>query len=242
MNVLQIDQGNSAVKWRLMAADVCIDRGSTANADLVTSADLIAALAQTECVWVASVAAGEARSNLEDLCREQGAHELKFAHAAARWGDLVNSYAEPATMGVDRWLAMVGARARSEQELCVVDIGSALTIDRVAPDGRHRGGYILPGLGLMQQALKVSTAKVRYSEFPELSLAPGCSTGEAVSHGIALAMVGAVEAALREARDHEPAVILTGGSAGALQNLLSVRSTYVADLVLEGLGIVMSDD
>lgn len=241
MITLQVDQGNSALKWRLVEHDACLTRGVVANEALPSDGALTKAVTRAGEVWIASVASDETRAALRALCAQSGAGTVRVAHSTARCGDLVNSYEDPKALGVDRWLAMVGARARCSNELCVVDVGSALTIDFVAKDGEHRGGYILPGLELMQQALRVSTARVRYSEFPELSLAPGRSTAEAVSHGIALAMVGSIEAALRAAPWAAPQLFLTGGSGAALKPLLSVESIAVDDLVLEGLAVAVAN-
>ena len=76
--------------------------------------------------------------------------------------------------------------------LCVIDAGSALTIDIVSAAGQHEGGYIIPGAALMERALLLDTDRVRFDEEVGYALAPGTSTAEAVRHGIALAQAGAV--------------------------------------------------
>ena len=61
---------------------------------------------------------------------------------------LRNGYRDPAQLGVDRWLAMCAAWQQFPGSLCVVDAGTAVTIDVVAADGAHSGGLILPGVCL----------------------------------------------------------------------------------------------
>ena len=66
-------------------------------------------------------------------------------------------------LGVDRWLALVAAWNMVRQPAVVADLGTAATLDFVAGDGRHVGGYIVPGPGLMAKALARDTARVRVS-------------------------------------------------------------------------------
>ncbi|MBK8536631.1 MAG: type III pantothenate kinase [Candidatus Competibacteraceae bacterium] len=54
-------------------------------------------------------------------------------------------------------------RGRSPgQNCCVVDCGTAITIDALAADGRHLGGVIIPGMRLMRRRC-IGTP----SKFPE---------------------------------------------------------------------------
>ena len=69
-----------------------------------------------------------------------------------------NAYAEPARLGIDRWAAIIAAYHRFPEGACVVDCGTACTFDLVDAGGRHRGGYILPGLSAMEGAVLGETA------------------------------------------------------------------------------------
>ena len=62
------------------------------------------------------------------------------------------AYAEPARLGVDRFLALLGAHARGGPAL-VVAVGTALTIDLLDAAGRHLGGRIAPSPSLMREAM-----------------------------------------------------------------------------------------
>jgi type III pantothenate kinase len=172
------------------------------------------------------------------LLRERWGVTPWFARTQARTGDLANSYEDPARMGVDRWLAMLGARRRASGRLCVVDAGSALTIDIVSAEGRHEGGYIIPGAALMERALLLDTDRVRFAEAAEYALAPGTSTASAVRHGIALAQVGAVAAALDQAGADGLALFFCGGGGEQLMQLLQRGGEWAPDLVFEGLEVM----
>jgi type III pantothenate kinase len=231
--VLLLDIGNSAGKWVLIHPTGESRRGRASLENIVE--DVGEALSGAT-VLVASVAAPAQEQALSTRLTELGCHVL-FARSRAELDGLVNSYVDPQRMGVDRWLAMVAARQRCEAEFCVVDAGSALTIDLVEAGGQHEGGYIIPGSALMERALFADTQRVRYDAAAEPALAPGRSTAEAVSHGVLLAQAGAVRLALTAARERglNPQLLLCGGGAGVLQSVLEYESVYAPDLVFEGL-------
>jgi type III pantothenate kinase len=232
---VQLDVGNSSAKWRLQAAGEIVARGSFDPRDRGSAAALLGCAPPPERIWVASVAAPRVESELAAMLRARWGVEPWFARTAGRTGDLCNSYADPARMGVDRWLAMLGARQRQRARLCVVDAGSALTIDIVAADGCHEGGYIVPGPGLMERALLLDTGRVRFAEEAAFELSPGVSTAESVRHGIALAQAGALALALERAGQPAPALWFCGGGGAALMALLGRGGTCAPDLVFEGL-------
>jgi len=164
-----------------------------------------------------------------------------FVAAAARGFGVANAYAEPATMGPDRWAALVAARARLGVPACIVDCGSALTVDLVDGEGVHRGGVIAPGLGLMRQVLAERTRRV--GRVAESGPAPwlGRSTPEAVAAGTLHALVGAVEQVRARALSElgcAPDCLLTGGDARWIRGRLAGVVRHEPDLVLQGLAVM----
>lgn len=240
VSCLQLDVGNSGAKWRLLVDDAVQARGRYAVSDPASAAPLLGCTEALDCIWVASVASAEQDQALAAMLTERWGVAPRFVTTPARTGDLVNSYREPQRMGVDRWLAMLGARARCSERLCVVDVGSAVTIDVVAADGHHEGGYIIPGAELMERALLRDTQRVRFDRQAPPDLAPGTDTAQAVQHGIALALCGAVELAVNHAAaaGEQPRFFLTGGGADAASGLLRIEFDLVPDLVFEGLSIL----
>ena len=235
---LQLDVGNSSAKWRLVRDGAVVARGGYRPDDAASRAELLACADHLDELWVSSVAGPEQESALQALVTERWTVEPWFARTAAATGDLRNSYAEPARMGVDRWLAMLGARDRNSGRLCVVDAGSALTIDLVSAAGEHEGGYIIPGPALMERALLLDTDRVRFAEDADYTLAPGTSTAEAVRHGIALAQAGAVSVALEQVTGDAPTLLFCGGGGEALMQLLDHGGQWAPELVFEGLEVM----
>lgn len=230
--LLQLDVGNSAIKWRLVNSQSVFERGSLGLAEIAQLVDLLPADVQLSAVWVSSVASEEVNDALAAALQQGIGLTPWFARSAARSGSLVNSYNDPTKMGVDRWLAMLGARKKKSGALCVVDAGSALTIDLVSMEGEHEGGYIIPGPALMERALLLDTDRVRFEEDVNYSLSPGKSTAEAVRHGIALAQTGAVLAIPDLAAR---SLVITGGGGPALAEFVNREHELAPDLVFEGL-------
>lgn len=235
---LQLDIGNSSAKWRLLRGDTVIARGHYRAGDSGSQATLLHCTDALDEIWIASVAAPAAEQQLAALLAGRWGVTPWFARAEAYTAGLHNSYAEPGRMGVDRWLAMVGARQRAPGRLCVVDAGSALTIDIVSATGQHEGGYIIPGPALMERALLLDTDRVRFDEQIDYALAPGKSTAEAVRHGIALAQAGAVALALEQAGSEPITLFFCGGAGETLMHLGPRTGQWVPDLVFEGLAVM----
>lgn len=187
-----------------------------------------------DVAWVASVGPAALRAALlqELVPRAARVAEVRVAR---EMGGVHIGYSEPARLGVDRALAMVGARARVAGHVLVVGVGTALTIDLVDAGGRHLGGCIAPSPALMREAL--------HARAPQLPAEGGAAalfatdTADALAGGCAGAALGLVErcrgAAARRAGT-PPVVIVHGGGARELLPDLP-DAEYRPALVLEGL-------
>ncbi|MEP4147252.1 MAG: type III pantothenate kinase [Halioglobus sp.] len=235
---LQLDVGNSSAKWRLLKDGAVLSRGFYNATDTQSQRELQESADQVDEIWVSSVAGGDTEAELTEMLLQRWDVTPWFARTSAATGQLRNSYADPTRMGIDRWLAMLGARERWSKRLCVVDAGSALTIDLVSASGQHEGGYIIPGPALMERALLLDTDRVRFAEDVSYNLAPGVSTAEAVRHGIALAQVGSLVAVLDACQDEMPLLVFCGGGGQTLMNLLGRGGEHAPDLVFEGLELM----
>ena len=114
---------------------------------------------------------------------------VEFYYSPAEDAGVVNSYVRPERLGVDRWLAIVEAW-HSRGAAIVIDCGSAITLDAVSSAGRHQGGYIVPGLRMLERSLTGGTGAVRIDSGIERGLGPGKSMTECVQNGV-LRMSGA---------------------------------------------------
>ena len=235
---LQLDIGNTSAKWRLVNGNKVISRGDYQSNDESSQQRLLNCCESLDHIWISSVTTTASELLLSRLLENQWGIAPWFARSESRTGGLINSYEEPSRMGVDRWLAMLAGREQKKSRLCVIDGGSALTIDIVSADGRHEGGYIIPGAALMERALLLDTDRVRFDEEVGYGLSPGTSTAHAVRHGIALAQAGAITLALEQAADEPMAILFCGGAGQSLMELVDRGGEVVPDLVFEGLAIM----
>ncbi|MDG2461545.1 MAG: type III pantothenate kinase [Luminiphilus sp.] len=227
---LLLDVGNSAIKWRLGDAASLLEAGGECDGQ----AALCKAVAGLDwgCVAVASVAG--------DAIDEALVGALQSVRDAPCWRaqpqreclGLTNGYPDPGTMGVDRWVAMIGAWRELGGPLCIIDAGTATTVDLVNQDGRHEGGFILPGADLMRHALSSGTGRIRVAALSASGMRPGTSTQECVSAGAWRATFGAVQSVLSDFPQHR--AVITGGNASHLLSL-GLVAEYRPNVVMEGL-------
>ena len=150
----------------------------------------------------------------------------EFAQSREQVGEVRNAYAEPGHLGVDRWLAVLAAYKRARGACCVLDAGSALTLDIVRRDGQHEGGYIVPGLTMQRAALLERTAIPLAVTGQWGETDPGRATVTAIHHGI-LDMVVSWAAEQHRARASQESVwFITGGDAEVLSDALARRGVH----------------
>ena len=89
----------------------------------------VPAYAPTE-IRVANVAGTSAGAAMAAALQERFGVVPVFATSAAAVRASVNGYINPAQLGIDRWLGICAAYAGHRAALCVVDAGTATTIDR----------------------------------------------------------------------------------------------------------------
>ncbi len=148
-----------------------------------------------------------------------------------------NAYSDISEYGIDRWMALIAAWKKYQSPVCVVDCGTAVTIDVLGENGIHIGGLIVPGLNTMQQSLFKQTSGIPESIDPAgVDLA--INTRQAVANGCALALVSLVEHVINTSEVNENIMcLLTGGEADLISDLLKARHSIEPHLVLEGLAI-----
>ncbi|EED34176.1 type III pantothenate kinase [Luminiphilus syltensis NOR5-1B] len=226
--VLLLDVGNSTVKWRFVG-ETGVNRCSAQADALIESLKP----APAPSAIVLSSVAGEAfDAALVGALERHFSIAVYCARSVAKALGITNAYAKPESLGVDRWMAMIGAARVVGSPVVVIDAGSAITIDVVARDGLHIGGFILPGVRMMCETLIERTGKVRYEQLPAPSTAPGDATGACVASGAWLAACASVNAVVADYPEYR--ALITGGDARAMM-ALGVVAELRENLVLDGL-------
>ncbi|MGZ0714958.1 pantothenate kinase [Pseudomonas palleroniana] len=243
--ILELDCGNSFIKWRVLGPDkagVLIEGVVGSDASLIESLLSIPSLSLTRCRLVSVRAVEETDKLVEALERVFGVN-VSCAASAREMAGVRNGYEEFERLGLDRWLAMLGAFKLGSSACLVLDFGTAATADFIAADGEHLGGFICPGMPLMRSQLRTHTRKIRYddtaAEQALEQLSPGRTTVEAVERGCTLMLRGFVLTQLELARSYwgdEFSVFLTGGDAGLVTEVVP-QGRLVPDLVFVGLAM-----
>lgn len=240
--MLLLDIGNTRLKWGL-ATDAGAPLGECGA--VVHDGEPAAALRalnlpRPATVWVAHVTGDAHEVRLADtLCALYG-RTPHFARTAAEWRGLRNAYVEPQRLGTDRWLVMLAAWAERPGAVCVVDAGTALTVDCIDADGRHLGGIIGAGLLAQQRAVLGQTRFATRDSAARYDGGLGHDTEACVRQGAMLACLGAIDRAA--AALHGPSRgLITGGDAPLLLPQLGGHWDYRPHLVLEGLRLLAAD-
>jgi type III pantothenate kinase len=243
--MLLVDVGNSRVKW------ATFDRGqlgvqSAAAYSGWTMDDWRRALFATpgvESVFVASVAGEASAALLTEAARLETGRPARFVATRREAGGVRNAYPEPRLLGVDRWLAAIAAYRLARGACCVADVGTAATLDGVASDGQHVGGFIVPGPELMMRSLWGATSDLA-SHTATSGAAAGApfadNTRDAIERGCRLAVAAMVDRTVAEMTrllGSTPVLVLTGGGAPGIEALIETPARPVSDLVLRGLAI-----
>ena len=242
--ILELDCGNSFIKWRVIQsadAQVCCG-GVVGSAEELLDVLKGRALALRFCRLV-SVRTDEETLALMAMVERVLAIGCARAHPALELAGVRNGYEQYERLGLDRWLAMVGAFRLAKGASLVIDLGTAVTADFVDAGGVHLGGYICPGMPLMRTQLCTHTRRIRYdhlvAEQAQHDMSPGRSTAEAVERGCELMLQGFVRTQLDVARrclGDSFSVFLTGGDAALVADLLP-DARVVPDLVFIGLAV-----
>jgi len=222
MAELLLDIGNSRTKAVLHQEGSFMmlpDHNATTMAQYQISAVLCASVASDDRI--------DAIRQETGLVREP----WQIVHSEAAKSGLRSQYLEPHLLGVDRWLAMLGAiQLWPAQSLLVVDAGTALTLDWVDEQGQHLGGWIIPGFRLQQQAVIGQTAKVFNNSMQHAKVSLGVDTSSCLQNGCLTAAVAVILQgfSLQQATK----VVLTGGDANLLLPYLSELNPQVEPLLI----------
>lgn len=243
--ILELDCGNSFIKWRIISlegGDVRAGGVVGSDEELLVHLLALTGVAITRCRLV-SVRSEDETSRLTAALDKQFALDCQAVRPAQVQAGVTNGYDDFQRLGLDRWVAVLGAYQLAGEACVVIDLGTAITSDFVSVDGQHLGGFICPGLSLMRNQLRTHTRRIRYDDYSaeraKEALLPGRSTVEAVERGCVLMLRGFVSTQLEQASDYwgeEYQVFLTGGDA-PLVSAAFPTARIVPDLVFRGLAI-----
>lgn len=267
--VLLLDCGNSRVKWararlpyergRPFLAIGSIDMPALKGARRPLSL-LLGSIGTDTRILVCNVAGHDVQRRIQFAAERAQRRAPTFVRTLGRAAGVRNGYSQPWRLGVDRWVALIGAHHEyPDTSLCLVGAGSAMTIDLLAAGGAHRGGCIIPGPRMMIESLLLNTAGIRRraqlsghaaltralaEAAPRPARARALFTHDtrsallAGAHFACAALIELAMAAATQRLGRSPRLLLTGGAAAAIGPLLRVAHHREDDLVLRGLAVL----
>jgi type III pantothenate kinase len=246
--MLLVDIGNTRVKWATSVAGRLSPQQAAEYArwDVAQWRYTLFAGRPIRHVVVASVAGSASRSLLAEAAASSGA-TLQFIASTAQAAGVRNAYPDPSLLGVDRWVAVIGAHHLKGTACCVVDIGTAATVDAVDDDGRHLGGFIVPGPGLMVQSLHSGTSDLAAHSArskPAANTLFADNTRDAIERGCRVTLAALIDRAFYELGGRaatQPALLGTGGAIDEVARYVIAPLEIVPDLVLHGLARLAED-
>lgn len=250
--ILLVDIGNSQIKWARLnggkPAEIdAVLRGKTGIKRVLSKA--WKSFENVERVVVANVGGSKIAEQLKEWTQSCWQVAPEFLLTRSNSYGVRNAYSKPEMLGIDRWLTLIAVRqhyrgVRNKSTTCIVDCGSAITIDVLAVDGKHLGGLIIPGLSTMPKLLMDNTSEINeITEEMEYSLLAS-TTSTAVNAGAlyaAVAFIDRISADLAAAVKGDLKYVITGGDAPKIMPLLRDKYEHIPSLVLWGLARVARD-
>lgn len=245
MTFLAIDVGNTRLKWAMYDAP---RPGARLLADGVCFLENIEKLGEGDWARLPAPTHMLGCNVAGDAVKRRVQEQMELWDVAPQWvitsaaeGGITNGYDHPTRLGPDRWVAMIGARARllakgTARPMVVVMVGTAVTVEAVDASGHFLGGLILPGHGIMLRALESGTAGLHVPT-GEVRCFP-TNTSDALTSGGTFAIAGAVDCMVRHLREksgEEPACFMTGGAGWKMAPSMSSQFELVEGLIFDGL-------
>lgn len=191
-----------------------------------------------DTVYLTSVLDDSRQQQLESLLSARQADCYRLQSAATDLG-VTSAYAEPESLGDDRWMALLAAHQLAPRGCMVIDAGSAITLDLLRADGQHLGGAIIPGTRTSRDHFRKIFSYIDLADLQaDSSRPPGCSTPEAIhidyDHDPLDILIDLLQQWKLLLGD-KPAILLAGGDADRVEARVPMSVQYVPDLVFCGM-------
>ncbi len=155
-----------------------------------------------------------------------------------------NLYETPATLGMDRLAAVIGAKTLYPEQACmVIDAGTCITYDFVNQKNQYLGGSISLGLQMRFQALNYFTSKLPLVVPDEEEVVDliGKNTKDAILSGVINGMIAEIEGIIGKYQKEFGAfaIIFCGGDANFFEKKIKFQIFAVPKLIHFGLNRIL---
>lgn len=242
--ILELDCGNTLIKWRILAPhniQIIVASGTAKDTEPLFD-ELRKRQEKITFCRVVSVRSEADTQKLIAALTQYYRIPIQQAATKAEFQGVRNGYTDPQRLGTDRWLALLAAHHKHKKNTLILSFGTAVTSDFIDNQGQHLGGFIAPSLLLMHQQLLNNTKRIHYHSDLMASLLkpierPADTTEKAVDGGCQLMLQGFVDIQLQLAQryfNNHFNVYTTGGDA---IHFNIPHAHYTPDLVFIGLAL-----
>ncbi len=237
------DIGNSSVKWATVDNGYYEPHKAFKLDDVVSNGlDFLDLEQQPKEVYFSSVADRRNVDVFKSLIQSEWQVIPTQLGAQKSCCGLLSGYEDFTTLGDDRWLAMLGALEEFQEPVIVIDAGTAITVD-VINEGKHLGGFIVPGLGLQRSSLSLNTADLPdYNDDETVETSNdnilATDTASAILGGTLYMIAAFLNQLIFDVKTQfssEFIVVMTGGDATHISRVLDADTVVIPDLVLRGM-------
>lgn len=252
MNLL-IDIGNSRIKWCLY--DSVENEFGLDGVMFHDKSELLALFSEhwghldsPNRVVISNVSGQQLSESINAWVDQAWQIKTEYVKTEAFGFGVSNAYSDCSRLGVDRWMAIIAAWQRfgdEKEAVCVVDCGTATTIDGISASGQHLGGFIIPGYTIMQEMLINNTSDIEMASkilprnaLPSINFSN--TTEGAVNSGCYLAMISMIDRIVTSMQGDDGKqvnCIITGGNAELIIGQLTEKFEYEPKLVMHGLAV-----
>jgi type III pantothenate kinase len=236
---LLIDVSNSFTKLAF-ASRSRIERASKIATPSLNARRIVSILRRRDArtVVVSSVVPKKSR----EIKRAARGRKIIWLTAKTRLNVRID-YPKPRSIGADRLANAVAVAELYGSPAIVIDFGTAVTFDIVAPGNAYIGGVIAPGLEAMTNFLYDRTALLPRISLREPRSAIGRSTNQAMLAGAIFGYRGLVREILEriiaeKSWSGQVRIVATGGYAKLIASKLPEVDIVHENLTLEGLRLV----
>ena len=246
--ILLVDIGNTAIKWATSEDLVNLNNSDAEYYVRSQFSDVLESrwldMVAPQRLMVSNVAGQEIEESLMHWTSNHWQINPEFVYVVDDTCEVKLAYQDTSQFGVDRWLAIIAAWKKFGNALCIVDCGTAITIDGVSDRGCHLGGMILPGIQLMQQSLVEHAQGISEIENIQGKSELANNTQQGVASGSTMAVVSLVDRLVNDMQaeySNKVSCVITGGGAQQVLQLLEFDFEFDSNLVLQGLAWVAKE-
>lgn len=236
---LTIDIGNTTIKIGVFNNEELIDFKRYEGNDIASVIDFVNELKPDACIISSTSHNTESiKNDIHEIAPQT--QVILFNHKTRI--PIKNSYQTPETLGMDRLAAVIGAYSQKpNNDILVIDAGTAITYDIITSAGEYIGGNISVGIDMRFKALNKFTSKLPLISSEGEKTPIGTNTETAIRCGVIDGVKHEIEGFINHFTIKYPQllVFLTGGNELDFEERIKKRIFADNFLVLRGLNKIL---